>query len=98
MSDLDGTEKYKHKENIIRKMIENIILPKYSDVKGIHRLYSEFHRGVRRYTVILDMEKILGNSDEIVREIESLFKMASLDDQVPYGPRDYIRVFREMND
>jgi hypothetical protein len=96
MSDLEETEKYK--ENIIRKMIENIILPKYSDVKGIRKLYSDFHRGVRRYTVVLDMEKILGNSDDIVREIETLFKMASLNTESNSGARDYIRVFREMND
>lgn len=97
MEDLQGEEKFKHKENIIRRMIESMILPRFSDVKGIRKLYSESHRGVRRYTVVLDMNKIIGESDEIVREIETLFKMASLNDQSNWGSRDYIRVIREMD-
>jgi len=43
------------------------------------------------------MNKIIGESDEIVREIETLFKMASLNDQSNWGSRDYIRVIREMD-
>lgn len=98
MNDFSGTEKYKPMEKIIRKLIETLVIPKYPDIKYIRSISSEFHRGVRQYTVRLEMNKITGDSDDIVREIETLFKMASLNSQSHSGSRDHIRVFREMND
>jgi hypothetical protein len=96
MYDMEAND-YEHNENILRKMINSLILPKYSDVNGIRKIYSDSDRGIRRYTVVLDMERILGNSDDIVREIETLFKMASLNSEDSEGRRDYIRVFRKMD-
>jgi hypothetical protein len=98
MNDFSGTEKYKPMEKIIRKLIETLVIPKYPDIEYIRSITSEFHRGVRQYTVRLEMNKITGDSDDIVREIETLFKMASLNTQSHDGSRDHIRVFREMND
>ena len=97
MQDVGETNDYKHTENILRRMINTIVLPRHSDVKGIRKIYSDSERGVRRYTVVLDMEKILGDSDDIVREIETIFKMASFNTEDSEGRRDYIRVFREMD-
>jgi hypothetical protein len=82
---------YKKKEDILRRMIETIVVPKYPEIEDII-ISSNFFRGMRRYGVIL-----LTNTTEysiekkISEEIETLFKMASLNEKQING-RDYVDV------
>jgi len=82
---------YKEKEDILRRMIETIVVPKYPEIEDII-ISSDFFRGMRRYGVIL-----LTNTTEysiekkISEEIETLFKMASLNEKQING-RDYVDV------
>ena len=82
---------YKEKEDILRRMIETIVVPKYPEIEDII-ISSDFFRGMRRYGVLL-----LTNSTEysiekkISEEIETLFKMASLNEKQING-RDYVDV------
>jgi hypothetical protein len=82
---------YKEKEDILRRMIETIVVPKYPEIEDII-ISSNFFRGMRRYGVIL-----LTNTTEysiekkISEEIETLFKMASLNEKQING-RDYVDV------
>ena len=82
---------YKEKEDILRRMIETIVVPKYPEIEDII-ISSNFFRGMRRYGVIL-----LTNTTEysiekkISEEIQTLFKMASLNEKQING-RDYVDV------
>ena len=82
---------YKEKEDILKRMIESIVVPKYSDIEDIV-ISSEFFRGMRRYGVLL-LTKTTEYSIEkkISDEIETLFKMASLNEKQING-RDYIDI------
>jgi hypothetical protein len=83
---------YKEKEDILRKMIESIVVPKYSDIEDIV-ISSEFFRGMRRYGVLV-LTKHAGDypiQRKISDDIETLFKMASLNEKQING-RDYIDV------
>ena len=87
---------YKEKENIIKRMIESIIMPKYPEIEDVH-VESDFFRSVRKYTVTLlgDTFRTVGVDEpgKISDEIKTLFKMASLDSQAPAGQRDYVEVY-----
>jgi hypothetical protein len=81
----------KTNEDIIKKIIESIILPKYPEITNF-TIDSEYYVCVRKYTVVL-----FGNIDsesqtKITRKIKDLFMMASLNVETPAGPRDYVEV------
>ena len=82
---------YKEKEDILRRMIETIVVPKYPEIEDII-ISSDFFRGMKRYGVLL-LTKTTEYSIEkkISDEIETLFKMASLNEKQING-RDYVDV------
>ena len=82
---------YKEKEDILRRMIETIVMPKYPEITDVI-ISSDFFRGMRRYGVLL-LTKTTEYSIEkkISDEIETLFKMASLNEKQING-RDYVDV------
>jgi hypothetical protein len=83
---------YKKKEDILKKMIESIVVPKYSDIEDII-ISSEFFKGMRRYGVLV-LTKHVGDypiQRKIGDDIETLFKMASLNEKQING-RDYVDV------
>ena len=82
---------YKEKEDILRRMIETIVVPKYPEIEDII-ISSDYFRGMRRYGVLL-LTKTTEYSIEkkISDEIETLFKMASLNEKQING-RDYVDV------
>ena len=82
---------YKEKEDILKRMIETIIIPKYPEIEDVI-ISSDFFRGMRRYGVLL-LTKTTEYSIEkkISDEIETLFKMASLNEKQING-RDYIDI------
>jgi len=87
---------YIERENIIKRMIESIVMPKYPEIEEVS-VTSQFFRGVREYNVTLSgsyYKKYGVNSPmKITDEIETLFKMASLNTQAPAGPRDFVNVY-----
>ena len=82
---------YKEKEDILKRMIETIIVPKYPDIEEVS-VESTFFRGMRRYGVlVLTKTTDYPVEDKISDEIETLFKMASLNEKQING-RDYIDI------
>ena len=82
---------YKEKEDILKRMIETIVVPKYPEIEDVI-ISSDFFRGMRRYGVLL-LTKTTEYSIEnkISEEIATLFKMASLNEKQING-RDYVGV------
>ena len=83
---------YKKKEDILKKMIESIVVPKYPEIEDVI-ISSDFFRGMRRYGVLVLVKDITRYSIQrkIGDEIETLFKMASLNEKQING-RDYVDV------
>ncbi len=82
---------YKEKEDILRRMIETIVVPKYPEIEDII-ISSDFFRGMRRYGVLLLTNTTQYSIEKkISDEIETLFKMASLNEKGING-RDYVDV------
>jgi hypothetical protein len=83
---------YKKRVDILRRMIETFVVPKYSDIEDII-VSSDFFRGMRRYGVIVLTKHIADYpvQNKIIGEIETLFKMAALNEKQING-RDYIDV------
>jgi hypothetical protein len=82
---------YKEKEDILRRMIETIVVPKYPEIEDII-ISSDFFRGMRRYGVLLLTNTTQYSIEKkISDEIETLFKMASLNEKQING-RDYVDV------
>jgi len=82
---------YKEKEDILKRMIETIIMPKYPDIEEVS-VESTFFRGMRRYGVlVLTKTNDYPVESKISDEIETLFKMASLNEKQING-RDYIDI------
>ena len=83
---------YTQRENVIKKMIEQIVIPKYPELE-LSKVFSEFRRGVRVYIVTLNnySDYDLTTRAKINEEIKTLFKMASLDEKSING-RDQIFV------
>ena len=83
---------YKEKEDIIKRMIETIVVPKYPDIEDVS-IKSMFFRGMRRYGVLVLVKDTTRYSiqKKIGDEIETLFKMASLNEKQING-RDYVDV------
>ena len=82
---------WKEQEDVLRRMIETIVIPKYPEIEDVS-ISSSFFRGMRRYGVLL-LTKTTEYSIErkIGDEIATLFKMASLDEKQING-RDYVDV------
>jgi hypothetical protein len=83
---------YKEKEDIIKRMIETIVVPKYPDIEDVS-IESMFFMGMRRYGVLVLVKDTTRYSiqKKIGDEIETLFKMASLNEKQING-RDYVDV------
>ena len=82
---------YKEKEDILRRMIETIVVPKYPEIEDVI-ISSDFFRGMRRYGVLLLTNTTQYSIEKkISDEIETLFKMASLNEKQING-RDYVDV------
>ena len=83
---------YKEKENILKRMIETIVMSKYPDIEDVS-IKSMFFRGMRRYGVLVLVKDTTRYSiqKKIGDEIETLFKMASLNEKQING-RDYVDV------
>jgi hypothetical protein len=82
---------YKEKEDILKRMIETIVVPKYPKIEDVI-ISSDFFRGMRRYGVlVLTKTTDYPIQRKIGDEIETLFKMASLNEKQING-RDYVDV------
>ena len=83
---------YKKKEELLKRMIESIIIPKYPDIEDVS-VESMFFRGMRRYGVLVLVKDttLYSIQKKISDEIETLFKMASLNEKQING-RDYVDV------
>ena len=83
---------YKEKEDILKRMIETIIIPKYPEIEDVI-ISSDFFRGMRRYGVLVLTKHVNDYpvQNKIIGEIETLFKMAALNEKQING-RDYIDI------
>ena len=83
---------YKKKEELLKRMIESIIIPKYPDIEDVS-IESMFFRGMRRYGVLVLTKHVNDYpvQNKIIGEIETLFKMAALNEKQING-RDYIDI------
>jgi hypothetical protein len=83
---------YKKREDILKRMIETFVVPKYSDIEDVIVSYN-FFRGMRRYGVLVLTKHVNDYpvQSKIMDEIETLFKMAALNEKQING-RDYIDV------
>ena len=83
---------YKKREDILKRMIETFVVPKYSDIEDVI-VSSDFFRGMRRYGVLVLTNHVNDYpvQSKIMDEIETLFKMAALNEKQING-RDYIDV------
>jgi hypothetical protein len=83
---------YREKENILMRMIETIVVPKYPEIEEVY-IDSRFFEGMRHYGVLVLVKDITQYSTQkkIGNEIETLFKMASLNEKQING-RDYVDV------
>jgi len=83
---------YKKREDILKRMIETFVVPKYSDIEYII-VSSDFFRDMRRYGVIVLTKRVNDYpvQHKISDEIETLFKMAALNEKQING-RDYIDI------
>ena len=83
---------YKKKEDFLRRMIDTIVVPKYPEIEDII-ISSDFFRGMRRYGVLVLVKDttLYSIQKKISDEIETLFKMASLNEKQING-RDYVDV------
>ena len=83
---------YKKREDILKRMIETFVVPKYSDIEDVI-VSSNFFRGMRRYGVLVLTKHVNDYpvQSKIMDEIETLFKMAALNEKQING-RDYIDI------
>jgi hypothetical protein len=83
---------YKKREELLRRMIESVVVPKYPQIEDVS-IESMFFRDMRRYGVLVLVKDSTQYSIQrkISDEIETLFKMSSLDEQQLNG-RDYVDV------
>jgi hypothetical protein len=83
---------YKKREDVIKRIIETFVVPKYSDIEHII-VSSDSFRGMRRYNVIVLTKHVNDYpvQHKISDEIETLFKMAALNEKQMDG-RDYIDI------
>jgi len=83
---------YKKREDILKRMIETFVVPKYPDIEDVS-IESMFFRGMRRYGVLVLTKHVNDYpvQNKIIGEIETLFKMAALNEKQING-RDYIDI------
>jgi hypothetical protein len=89
---MDEKNEYKKKENILKRMIETIVVPKYPDIQDVI-ISSFFFKAMRCYEVLV-LTKHAGDypiQHKISNDIETLFKMSSLDEKQING-RDYVDI------
>jgi hypothetical protein len=87
----DERNDYKKREELLRKMIESVVVPNYPQIEDII-ISSFFFRAMRCYEVLV----VINTNDftlekKISEEINTLFKMASLNEKGING-RDYVDV------
>jgi hypothetical protein len=87
----DESNDYKKREELLRKMIESVVVPNYPQIEDII-ITSFFFRAMRCYEVLV----VINTTDftlekKISEEINTLFKMASLNEKGRNG-RDYVDV------
>ena len=87
----DEKNDYKKREELLRKMIESVVVPNYPQIEDII-ITSFFFRAMRCYEVLV----VINTTDftlekKISEEINTLFKMASLNEKGING-RDYVDV------
>jgi hypothetical protein len=87
----DERNDYKKREELLRKMIESVVVPSYPQIEDII-ISSFFFRGMRCYEVLV----VINTNDftlekKISEEINTLFKMASLNEEGING-RDHVDV------
>jgi hypothetical protein len=87
----DERNDYKKREELLRKMIESVVVPNYPQIEDII-ITSFFFRAMRCYEVLV----VINTTDftlekKISEEINTLFKMASLNEEGING-RDYVEV------
>jgi hypothetical protein len=87
----DERNDYKKREELLRKMIESVVMPNYPQIEDII-ISSFFFRTMRCYEVLV----VINTNDftlekKISEEINTLFKMASLNEKGING-RDYVDV------
>ena len=89
---MDEKTKYKKREELLRKMIESVVMPNYPQIEDII-ISSFFFRAMRCYEVlvVIDTTASYTTQKKIDDEINTLFKMASLNEQGING-RDYVDV------
>jgi len=87
----DERNDYKKREELLKRMIESVVMPNYPQIKDII-ISSFFFRAMRCYEVLV----IIDTNDfslekKISEQINTLFKMASLNERHING-RDYVDV------
>jgi hypothetical protein len=89
---MDEKTDYKKREELLRKMIESVVMPNYPQIESILSISSFFFR-VRCYEVLVlvDTTTSYTTQKKIDEEINTLFKMASLNEEGING-RDYVDV------
>lgn len=88
----DERNDYKKREELLRKMIESVVVPNYPQIEDII-ISSFFFRAMRCYEVLVlvDTTTSYTTQKKISEEINTLFKMASLNEEGING-RDYVEV------
>ena len=88
----DERNDYKKREELLRKMIESVVVPNYPQIESILSISSFFFR-VRCYEVLVLVDTTTSYTiqKKIDEEINTLFKMASLNEEGING-RDYVDV------
>jgi hypothetical protein len=83
---------FKKREELLKRMIESVVVPNYPQIEEVS-IESTFFRGMRRYGVLVLVKDTSEYSirKKIMDEIETLFKMASLNEKDING-RDYVSV------
>lgn len=87
------TNVYKQRENILKRVIESIIMPKYPEIKSVS-VVSDFGRAIRHYSVFLNAKDITAQRARAMEdEIETLFIMCGLDVNNRQTGRDFVDVY-----
>ena len=84
------SEVWKEREDILKRVIDRIIVPKYPEIESFS-ITSEFYRAVRRYVVVITT-KNMDDESKIRNDIKTLFKMSSLNTISRRNGRDYVDV------
>jgi hypothetical protein len=87
----DEKNDYRKREELLKRMIESVVVPKYPQIEDII-ITSFFFRAMRCYEVLVVIDDSNFTLEKkISEEINTLFKMSSLDEKGING-RDYVDV------